>query len=84
MDVINKDYDYDEMIIEKVWKVDMKPLPKSFRDAVIEIYNNKERAKEKGEPYADKKVLLNRIHGFFLTKHNIDGVDRQIYTSLPA
>ena len=42
MDVIDKDYDYDEMIIEKVWKVDMKPLPKSFRDAVIEIYKTKE------------------------------------------
>lgn len=84
MDVIDKDYDYDEMIIEKVWKVDMKPLPKSFRDAVIELYNNKEIAKEKGEPYADKKVLLNRIHGFFLTKKEYQGREEQIYTSLPA
>ena len=84
MDVINKDYDYDEMIIEKVWKVDMKPLPKSFRDAVIEIYKTKEEAKEKGEPYADKKVLLNRIHGFFLTRQMHNGQEKQIYAFLPA
>ena len=84
MDVINYDYEYDKVIIEAAWKVDMKPLPKSFRDVVLELYKTKEEAKEKGEPYADKKVLLNRIHGFFLTKSNVGGVDRQIYTSLPA
>lgn len=84
MDIINYDYEYDEIIIEAVWKVDMKPLPKSFRDVVLELYKTKEEAKKKGEPYADKKVLLNRIHGFFLTKSNVGGVDRQIYASLPA
>ena len=84
MDIINNDYEYDKMIIEKVWRVEMAPLPKSFRDAVIELYNVKEQLKEKGLPYADRKVLLNRIHGFFLTRQMHNGQEKQIYPCLPA
>ena len=73
MEIIKKDYEYDKMIIEKVWRVEMAPLPKSFRDNVIELYITKENLKEEGKPYADKKVLLNRIHGFFITKKEING-----------
>lgn len=84
MDIINKDYEYEKMIIEKVWRVDMAPLPKSFRDNVIELYTTKEKLKEEGKPYADKKVLLNRIHGFFLTKKSLENKFYQVYSSLPT
>ena len=84
MEIIKKDYEYDKMIIEKVWRVEMAPLPKSFRDNVIELYITKENLKEEGKPYADKKVLLNRIHGFFITKKEIDGKECQVYSELPA
>lgn len=81
--VIDKYYEYDEIIIEKCWEIEMRPLPLSFLRNVAELYGDKEGAKRRGEPYADKKVLLNRIHGFFLTgKDYLDGKE-QMYPEVP-
>lgn len=84
MEIIKQDYEFEEMIIEKCWQVEMRPLPKEFRDRVIEFYQTKEEAKRRGTPYADKKVLLNRIHGFFLTKKEINTKEVQMYKNMPA
>ena len=68
MKMIEECYTYDEIIVERAWTAELRKLPKCFLDAVLETYQTKENAKRGGVPYADKKVLLNRIHGFFITK----------------
>lgn len=83
MEMIDKYYDYDEMIIEKCWEIEMRPLPLSFLRKVAELYRDKEEAKRRGEPYADKKVLLNRIHGFFITSKDYNGGKEQMYPEVP-
>lgn len=84
--VIKKFYDYDEIIIEDAWKVELRDLPLSFRERVKEMYLTKETLKERKEIYADKKVLLNRIHGFMITSKEDFGKPGkiQMYTNTPA
>lgn len=81
--MIKECYIYDEMIKEMAWTADLKELPQSFLDTVFEMYNTKEEAKRNNEPYADKKVILNRIHGFFLTKKTINKEVQPMYKNLP-
>lgn len=83
MQMINDNYVYEDMLIEESWKVEVRPLPPSFLRRVMTLYTTKEEAKHRGEPYADKKVLLNRIHGFFLTSKMLFGKRQQMYTNLP-
>ena len=61
----------------------MRPLPLSFLRKVAELYRDKEEAKCRGESYADKKVLLNRIHGFFITSKEYNGDKEQMYPEVP-
>lgn len=81
--MIEKHYTFGEMIRERAWAADMEKLPDSFLAAVLDVYKTKEEAKRCGEPYADKKVLLNRIHGFFLTKKEYMGKPEPMYPNLP-
>lgn len=83
MKIIDKYYDYDEMIIERCQEIEMRPLPLSFLRKVAELYRDKEEAKCRGESYADKKVLLNRIHGFFITSKEYNGDKEQMYPEVP-
>ena len=83
LQMIKECYVYDEMIREMAWTAELEELPQSFLDTVAEVYNTKEQAKHCGEPYADKKVILNRIHGFFLTKKNIREQIQPMYQSMP-
>lgn len=82
--IIFKDYTFEKIVFEKIWKIEFKALPQSFRNKVLDLYNEKEELKKQGKPYADKKVILNRIHGLFLTKKDFCGKKEQIYRSLPA
>ena len=71
LEMIDKYYVYDEMIKEAAWTARFERLPESFLNSVLETYKTKEEAKRNNEPYADKKVILNRIHGFFIAKKTI-------------
>lgn len=82
--LLNLYYDYDSIEIEASYEVEMKQLPPSFLREVMDIYKTKSEAKHRGEPYADKKVLLNRIHGFFLTKKSFGNKEVQMYPNLPV
>lgn len=84
MELIKQYYEFDDIIIEQSYEVEMKQLPRSFLKTVLELYKTKEAAKHNNEPYADKKVLLNRIHGFFLTAKKFNNKKTQMYKSLPV
>lgn len=84
-EIINEYYEYDEIIYEMAWRAtEFKYLPDSFRNIVLNTYKTKEEAKRNKEPYADKKVILNRIHGFFLTGKIYDGRKIAVYPELPV
>lgn len=80
LEMIDKYYVYDEMIKEAAWIAEFKKLPDSFLNNVIDTYRTKEEAKRNNEPYADKKVILNRIHGFFLSRKT--GVNKRGETDI--
>ena len=83
LEMIDAYYTYDEMIREKAWTANMERLPQSFRDIVLETYKVKEMSKRNSVPYEDKKVLLNRIHGFFITSKDYEDGKEQIYSYVP-
>lgn len=83
LEMIEQFYTYDEIIKEKAWSSRFEELPESFKQAVFDIYSTKEEAKHNEQPYADKKVLLNRIHGFFLTSKEYNGKKEPMYPNLP-
>lgn len=65
-----KEYDYEFYEITKnVYVFELRPDNK-LRNLILEKFELKQSKKRQGLDYDGEKVLLNRLFGYFITKHN--------------
>lgn len=67
-EIIEDDYDYDDLIIHEMFLADRGQLPKSYREYIMELYIRKSELKDGDKYYYDKfKNRLNSTFGMMLT-----------------